>query len=619
MSVLWVHQDDEKHETVMRQLEKEEAETDFKFSLLLEGPQSNWLVGFRTVGDRLNWKESLTKAMRAAGKCKDPVKGTRTGRYDFSVKGRYEGRWKDGWMHKDGTLVTPNGTKFVGRWHCKHRCGFGTVETPTSSARQTAWQEGSDGQIVLYEKFKFWENTELRELDWQMILTGATVETKEKDVEIITQGKANTHLYKLLEGTLRIEKGLTPTSPKVVLTTLNPPVILGDTSVIASINQATASVIAHTSLVKLQVISISILNTLLRSDPGLSMRFFRAMALKLRAQLLRLHGPTKEELKEDDDDSSITDTSEEGGNSKRTKAPAKALSETQAQSSPPIQQKSQHESPAQKFHLPESEVMLKLVECTMKGVMKKLGRLYIFSNNVCFDSHVFGSSTKIVIEIFKITDIQQKKDILEIKTNKQKYLFSQVQEPETVFKLLNSLWTETRTRIQKGDKVNSQKLDKKSMASQTSLSTDSKPIEMEAEDWGMVLKDAKYKEYQNNEVVLKEGASSTSIFQIVSGRVCIQKQTADGIKKLGTMESEALFGEMSFLASGCATASIIAEGRVKIAVLEQTALYMLFVKNPHLAGRFYSYLANILALRLSERELQIQKYEIRKEKRKQRT
>lgn len=80
------------------------------------------------------------------------------------------------------------------------------------------------------------------------------------------------------------------------------------------------------------------------------------------------------------------------------------------------------------------------------------------------------------------------------------------------------------------------------------------------------------------------------------------------------MESGGLFGEMSFLYSGCATASIMAEERVKIAVLEQKALYVLFVKYPHLAGRFYSYLANILAVRLSEREVQIQKYELRKEK-----
>jgi hypothetical protein len=85
------------------------------------------------------------------------------------------------------------------------------------------------------------------------------------------------------------------------------------------------------------------------------------------------------------------------------------------------------------------------------------------------------------------------------------------------------------------------------------------------------------------------------------------------------MQSQALFGEMSFLASGCATASIIAEKEnVKIAVLDQTALYVLFVRNPALAGRFYSYLANVLAVRLSERETQIQEFELRKEKRRHR-
>lgn len=47
------------------------------------------------------------------------------------------------------------------------------------------------------------------------------------------------------------------------------------------------------------------------------MRFFRAMALKLRAQLLRLHGPTKEELKEEEDDSqSLPDASDDGNKRK---------------------------------------------------------------------------------------------------------------------------------------------------------------------------------------------------------------------------------------------------------------------------------------------------------------
>jgi CRP-like cAMP-binding protein len=74
------------------------------------------------------------------------------------------------------------------------------------------------------------------------------------------------------------------------------------------------------------------------------------------------------------------------------------------------------------------------------------------------------------------------------------------------------------------------------------------------------------------------------------------------------MEKGAMFGEMSFLVSGCATASIIAEGsHVKIYVIEQKSLFLQFIHSPHLAGRFYSYLANILAARLSERELEINK------------
>jgi hypothetical protein len=46
IAILWIHQDYESHPK-MRPLEREEAEQDFKFSMLLEGPNNCWLVGFR--------------------------------------------------------------------------------------------------------------------------------------------------------------------------------------------------------------------------------------------------------------------------------------------------------------------------------------------------------------------------------------------------------------------------------------------------------------------------------------------------------------------------------------------------------------------------------------------
>lgn len=64
---------------------------------------------------------------------------------------------------------------------------------------------------------------------------------------------------------------------------------------------------------------------------------------------------------------------------------------------------------------------------------------------------------------------------------------------------------------------------------------------------------------------------------------------------------------MTFLEKGEATASIIAEGTCSVYIIEGYFINILFVDYPELAGRFYSYLATILAQRLSDREVAIQK------------
>eukprot|EP01126_Amoeba_proteus_P028598 TRINITY_DN28199_c0_g1_i1.p1 TRINITY_DN28199_c0_g1~~TRINITY_DN28199_c0_g1_i1.p1 ORF type:complete len:146 (+),score=33.28 TRINITY_DN28199_c0_g1_i1:435-872(+) len=131
---------------------------------------------------------------------------------------------------------------------------------------------------------------------------------------------------------------------------------------------------------------------------------------------------------------------------------------------------------------------------------------------------------------------------------------------------------------------------------------------MEEKDWQVVTSQFKLKKYQDGEPILNEGDPSNCIFQIASGSVVIQKKTPEGVHRLGTLTKGAMFGEMSFLVSGNATASIIAEGpNVQIYVLERTSLCLLFMHYPPLAGRFFSYLANVLASRLNEREMQVQR------------
>jgi len=69
------------------------------------------------------------------------------------------------------------------------------------------------------------------------------------------------------------------------------------------------------------------------------------------------------------------------------------------------------------------------------------------------------------------------------------------------------------------------------------------------------------------------------------------------------MEEGQTFGEVSFLLSGGASASVIADSaNVEVYILEGYYINILFGIQPELAGRFYKYLAYTLQRRIRSRE-----------------
>jgi hypothetical protein len=57
----------------------------------------------------------------------------------------------------------------------------------------------------------------------------------------------------------------------------------------------------------------------------------------------------------------------------------------------------------EKFDLPQTEVVIKELACWLKQVMRKLGRLYISQNYLCFESHVFGHHSKVVYSTLSLS------------------------------------------------------------------------------------------------------------------------------------------------------------------------------------------------------------------------
>jgi CRP-like cAMP-binding protein len=106
------------------------------------------------------------------------------------------------------------------------------------------------------------------------------------------------------------------------------------------------------------------------------------------------------------------------------------------------------------------------------------------------------------------------------------------------------------------------------------------------EDWGFLLQGAKTVTYENNQRIVSEGETFQRIYQIVKGTCRIEKSSHN--RPLGTMGAGQTFGEVSFLLSGGASASVIVDSdQVEVTVLEGYFINILFGMKPDIAGRFY--------------------------------
>ncbi len=76
--------------------------------------------------------------------------------------------------------------------------------------------------------------------------------------------------------------------------------------------------------------------------------------------------------------------------------------------------------------------------------------------------------------------------------------------------------------------------------------------------------------YHDNEYIIKEGTSGDWVCLILEGKVKVKKMTSKGLVSIATLKEGDIFGEMVFLQTGggTRTASVIADGTVKVGVLE---------------------------------------------------
>jgi CRP-like cAMP-binding protein len=116
-------------------------------------------------------------------------------------------------------------------------------------------------------------------------------------------------------------------------------------------------------------------------------------------------------------------------------------------------------------------------------------------------------------------------------------------------------------------------------------------------DWVLIVDRAKRTAFKKGEVLLEAGKQNKTVYLLVKGSARVEASTKAFIAQL---EPGEVCGEMAFLESGVASASVTAAENLEVCAIDWSALSDLFELYPHLGSRFYRSLAVNLSRRMRE-------------------
>lgn len=117
------------------------------------------------------------------------------------------------------------------------------------------------------------------------------------------------------------------------------------------------------------------------------------------------------------------------------------------------------------------------------------------------------------------------------------------------------------------------------------------------QDWQMLAAKSRLVRYDMHDLILKKGEQPEAIYIIEKGHVRIERAPGDTIARRG---QGSVFGEISFLESKGASASVVADEPVEVSVIDKAHVEELLESMPDFAVRFYKTLAFTLAFRLRQ-------------------
>lgn len=430
---------------------------------------------------------------------------------------------------------------------------------------------------------------DLSDHDWQILVTGAdAIRTYKKDQVILESGKQNDYLFRIRKGTVRIIKEIN--GVEVNVGTMGENAMFGEVSMLLRSEREgtiTASIIADEE-VELWVLDIEYVMQLLSAKPLLAAKLNRIVAIKL-ARRLRDLGKKPDDLPKDSKTAAIALMSPSKKEEKKKLDPNLQFNK--------------------KFGL-EGEVLFRQTTCSLK-VENKVSSdvaLYISQNYICLLEKLFGSRQRRIIPISQIQQIKNKTKYISINildhNNVQVELkLSNIEGEQEVLNMINSIWSH-QSSVKKSNvqMIATSEVVKKSKSKNLMLPTD--------EHWNIILKGARIGNFKKDDILIKENDQINTVFQLIRGQVRFEKLVDNAVCVLGTMATdgtnELLFGEISFLEGGKASASVLCDkDDTQIAIIEGYWLDALFQYYPELSGRFFHYLARVLSKRLKQRETTI--------------
>jgi CRP-like cAMP-binding protein len=197
---------------------------------------------------------------------------------------------------------------------------------------------------------------ELTDREWQVLLTGATLKNYEPKEVILDIGMTNRHLYRIKSGKVAVEKDLNGVRTEV--DEMGPGQMFGEISMLlrAQHGTTTAAIVAK-ERVELWVMEVEFVLKLCESEPLLSEKLHRILALKLARRLRNLNVKGKQ-FKEDRDKSGQQQPSSVKISSGTLKA---TLQVAQIQE----EVRREDEKFVKTFRLPRDEIILKGKDCNL--------------------------------------------------------------------------------------------------------------------------------------------------------------------------------------------------------------------------------------------------------------